>query len=138
MCSNPLTGKSVIYFLLYFSSISDLCSTHSTAIAAAALTVFLRFLLDRGPWPEYYLVDQPVAVYSIAAEENFRQFSYGRWIHDSFISSLRHERPPEIRWSPDLFAYFFLLSIMLGSLILSHFCCKPKTKRFYHFSYKKL
>lgn len=94
--------------------------------------------MDRGPWPEYYLADQPVIVYSIAAEEKFRQFSYGRWVRDSFISSMRHARPPEIGWSPDLFAYFLLLSIMLGGFIISHLCYKPKVKQFYHFSYKKL
>ncbi|VDK83230.1 unnamed protein product [Onchocerca ochengi] len=75
---------------------SDLCSPHSSTVAAGALVVFLRFLLDRGPWPEYYLTDQPVVVYSIAAEEKFRQFSYGHWVRDSFISSVHHVRPPEI------------------------------------------
>ncbi|VDO65818.1 unnamed protein product [Onchocerca flexuosa] len=117
---------------------SDSCSAYSSTVAAGALVVFLRFLLDRGPWPEYYLTDQPVVVYSIAAEEKFRQFSYGRWVRDSFISSVHHVRPPEIGWSPDLFAYFLLLSIMFGGFIVSHFCYKPKVKQFYHFSYKKL
>uniref|UniRef100_A0A0R3RJG7 UPF0764 protein C16orf89 homolog n=1 Tax=Elaeophora elaphi TaxID=1147741 RepID=A0A0R3RJG7_9BILA len=106
----------------------DLCSAHSATVAAGALAVFLRFLLDRGPWPEYYLADQPVVVYSIAAEEKFRQFSYGRWVRDSFISSMHHARPPDIGWSPDLFAYFLLLSIMLGGFIVSHFCYKPKMR----------
>ncbi|VBB34238.1 unnamed protein product, partial [Acanthocheilonema viteae] len=95
----------------------DLCSAHSATVAAGALLVFLRFLLDRGPWPEYYLADQPVVVYSIAAEEKFRQFSYGRWVRDSFISSMRHARPPEIGWSLDLLAYFLLVCIMLGGFI---------------------
>ncbi|VDO36393.1 unnamed protein product [Brugia timori] len=85
--------------------------------------------MDRGPWPEYYLADQPVVVYGIAAEEKFRQFSYGRWVRDSFISSVRHARPPEIGWSPDLFAYFLLLSIMLGAKALCAIqnCLKPDT-----------
>ncbi|CAG9535824.1 unnamed protein product [Cercopithifilaria johnstoni] len=118
----------------------NLCSTHSATVAAGALAVFLRFLLDRGPWPEYYLADQPVVVYSIAAEDKFRQFSYSRWVRDSFISLMHHgqARPPEIGWSPDLFAYFLVLSIMLGGFMVSHFCYKPKVKQFYHFSYKKL
>ncbi|KAK6112099.1 hypothetical protein QQG55_46310 [Brugia pahangi] len=120
------------------NSVSDICSARSATVAAGALAVYLRFLLDRGPWPEYYLADQPVVVYGIAAEEKFRQFSYGRWVRDSFISSVRHARPPEIGWSPDLFAYFLLLSIMLGGFIISHFCYKPRVKQFYHFSYKKL
>ncbi|KAM3728718.1 UPF0764 protein [Dirofilaria immitis] len=63
----------------------DLCSAHSSTVAAGALVVFLRFLLDRGPWPEYYLADQPAVVYGIAAEEKFRQFSYGRWMTISVI-----------------------------------------------------
>lgn len=125
-------------FLLAFFWILDLCSAHSSTVAAGALVVFLRFLLDRGPWPEYYLADQPVVVYGIAAEEKFRQFSYGRWVRDSFILSIRHVRPPEIGWSPDLFAYFLLLCIILGGFVFIHFCYKPKTKQFYYFSYKKL
>uniref|UniRef100_A0A915Q5Y9 Uncharacterized protein n=1 Tax=Setaria digitata TaxID=48799 RepID=A0A915Q5Y9_9BILA len=106
---------------------SDLCSEHSSTVAAGALLVFLRFLLDRGPWPEYYLADQAVLVYNIAAEDKFRQFRYGRWVRDSLISSMRHVRPPEIGWSPDFLAYFLLLCIMLGGLIVIHFCYKPKS-----------
>uniref|UniRef100_A0A183DXJ7 Dolichyl-P-Glc:Glc(2)Man(9)GlcNAc(2)-PP-dolichol alpha-1,2-glucosyltransferase n=1 Tax=Gongylonema pulchrum TaxID=637853 RepID=A0A183DXJ7_9BILA len=116
----------------------DTCSLHSATVAAGALVVFLRFLLDGGPWSEYHLADQPVVIHSIAAEDKFRQYRYGAWMRDSLVSSIQHSRPPHIGWSLDLLAYLLLLCIILIGSIVMHLCYKPRVKQFYHFSYKKL
>ncbi|KHN77792.1 UPF0764 protein C16orf89 -like protein [Toxocara canis] len=94
---------------------NDYCSTHSATVASGALVVFLRFLLDPGPWPEFFLADQPVTVQNIPAEDQFRQYRYARWVRDSFPAQIPLSRPPQLGWSPDLLAC--LLGVeMLGSM----------------------
>lgn len=116
----------------------DFCSTRSATAAAGALVVFLRLLVERGPWLEYYLSDQAITMRSIAAEGIFRQYHYDNWAHDSLTLFVRRGSPPKTNWSPDLLAYLCLLSIIVGVSVAMHFCNKPKIKQLYYFSYKKL
>ncbi|VDN03435.1 unnamed protein product [Thelazia callipaeda] len=115
----------------------DSCSTYSNGVAAGALIVYLRFLLDFEPWPEY-VANEPIFIKNIAAGDQFRKFHYSEWVRSSYISSLRHVQPPSLGWSPDFFAYLLLLYIIVCGTIITNFCCKPKLKQLYYFSYKKL
>uniref|UniRef100_A0A9J2PSF0 Uncharacterized protein n=1 Tax=Ascaris lumbricoides TaxID=6252 RepID=A0A9J2PSF0_ASCLU len=117
---------------------NDYCSTHSAAVASGALVVFLRFLLDPGPWPEFFLADQPVTLQNILSEDQFRQYRYARWVKDSFPVQLPLSRPPELDWSPDLLAYLVLIAFVCIASLVAQFGCKRRVKQVYHFAYKNL
>uniref|UniRef100_A0A915BGC7 Nicastrin n=1 Tax=Parascaris univalens TaxID=6257 RepID=A0A915BGC7_PARUN len=117
---------------------SDYCSTHSATVASGALVVFLRFLLDPGPWPEFFLADQPVMLQNITSEDQFRQYRYARWVGDSFAVQLRLSTPPELGWSPDLLAYLVLITFVCIASLVAQFSCKRRVKQMYHFAYKNL
>lgn len=116
----------------------DYCSSHSATVAAGALVVFLRFLMIPGPWPEFFLANQPVTVRNILAEDRFQRYNYARWVRNSFPYQMRFSRPPSVGWSPDLLAYILLLIFVIGASMCSHLFCKRKSKQMYHFAYKKL
>uniref|UniRef100_A0A0M3I5Y4 COesterase domain-containing protein n=1 Tax=Ascaris lumbricoides TaxID=6252 RepID=A0A0M3I5Y4_ASCLU len=116
----------------------DYCSTHSATVASGALVVFLRFLLDPGPWPEFFLADQPVTLQNILSEDQFRQYRYARWVKDSFPVQLPLSRPPELDWSPDLLAYLVLIAFVCIASLVAQFGCKRRVKQVYHFAYKNL
>lgn len=118
--------------------VSHLCSSHSATAAASALVVFLRFLFSPSPWPEFILADQPVTVHSIIAEDRFKQYKYARWVRESFPVQIRLSQPPHLGWSPDFLAYLLLLVGIVGCSIIAKLGCKRRSKRFYHFAYKKL
>lgn len=107
-------------------------------MASGALVVFLRFLLDPGPWPEFFLADQPVTLQNILSEDQFRQYRYARWVKDSFPVQLPLSRPPELDWSPDLLAYLVLIAFVCIASLVAQFGCKRRVKQVYHFAYKNL
>ncbi|VDM38684.1 unnamed protein product [Toxocara canis] len=103
-----------------------------------SLVVFLRFLLDPGPWPEFFLADQPVTVQNIPAEDQFRQYRYARWVRDSFPAQIPLSRPPQLGWSPDLLACLVLIGFICVASLIARFCGKRRVKQMYRFAYKNL
>lgn len=110
--------------------ISDMCSTHLASVAAGALTVFFRFMVDPGPWHEYHLSGQQAIVQHIPAE--------GKFLKLVVVPSMRMPPPPYSGWSLDFIAYIILLSVIVLITLSAHLCYKRKVKPLYHFSYKKL
>uniref|UniRef100_A0A914H2V7 Uncharacterized protein n=1 Tax=Globodera rostochiensis TaxID=31243 RepID=A0A914H2V7_GLORO len=105
------------------------CLPHMSTVAGLAISsVYLRFLLDPGPWPEHSLTEQLVQMDGVLAEDKFRQFPYLEWVRDSLIEGvepigIQLLRPPSSSWSPDLIAFIFLLFLVVFAFVLiMHFC----------------
>lgn len=121
----------------------DACHDHTTVVAMASLLIFLNFLMNPSPWPEYHLSDKLMTVDQIVAEDRFRNFRYIDWVKDAhFPSNIRLPKPPPMAWSPDLIAFMALLFIVVAGSVLAHHLFSSnrycRTKRMYHFAYKKL
>ncbi|VDK70956.1 unnamed protein product [Anisakis simplex] len=98
----------------------------------------LSDVIHDGPWPEYFLADQPVVVQNIAAEDRFHEYKYARWVRDSLPMQIHRSRPPQLGWSLDLLAYLSLILLICSISFISQFVCKRRVKQIYHFAYKNL
>lgn len=141
-----ISNKIVLHFIAA-------CSTHMSALAGAILVLYLRYLLDPGPWPELRFADHIVQIDSIAAEDQFRVFKYIEWVHDSSLPlrDTHHllPKPPPLTWSPDLIAFVLLFIVLAGILVAYQAVANNserngfnggslRGKRLYAYSYKKL
>lgn len=121
----------------------DACHPHTTVVAMASLLVFLHFLINPSPWPEFHLSDKLMTVDQIVSEDRFRNFRYIEWVKDAhFPPNIRLPKPPPMAWSPDLIAFMALLFIVVVGGVLAHHIFSSnrywRAKQMYHFSYKKL
>uniref|UniRef100_A0A915EL16 Uncharacterized protein n=1 Tax=Ditylenchus dipsaci TaxID=166011 RepID=A0A915EL16_9BILA len=125
------------------------CLLHTSTVVGLGIVMFLRFLLDPGPWPELRFVDQLVQIDQIVAEDHFEHFKYIDWVRDSnFPHEIRGmPRPPPMAWSPDLVAFMVLLFFcIIGSVIGHHLFTNNKNygrmggkvKQMYPYAFKKL
>ncbi|KAL3115526.1 hypothetical protein niasHT_018159 [Heterodera trifolii] len=125
--SVPLEGKmSAENEKTEMSSREDAhCLPHLSIVAGLAISsVYLRVLLDPGPWPELSLAEHLIQIDGIVAEDKFCHFSYLEWVRDSLLAAgvertgLQLLRPPSSSWSPDLIAFVFLLFFIIIIFIL--------------------
>lgn len=108
--------------------------------------IFVRYLLDPGPWVELRFSDQ-VHIDQIASEDRFAHFKYIDWVKDSKIPNEVYRqmaKPPPVAWSPDLVAFVFLLLICVIGTVIGHYVFTNSNshirhvKQLYPYSFKKL
>jgi len=67
---------------------SGSCLVHISLLAGLALSgVYLRFLLDPGPWPDQHGLSQLVQLDGVPSEDKFQAFPYLKWVRDSDIAA---------------------------------------------------
>ena len=70
-----------------FWLLPDSCLVHTSLVAGLSIAgLFLRLLLDPGPWPEQHGLAQILQMDGIPAEEKFHAFRYLEWVHDTDIA----------------------------------------------------